>query len=190
MQWICGIAMYLVLSGILLELIADTKYYKFARWVAGVILLVQFLGPMTGTEDVRNRFTASFQAFDYAIGTDRVLEDIYQVDAQAEYSVLTEYKESIAGQINSLLQKNGLNLVQTEIEVAEDGTIKRLWVWADYLDGTEEKLNLIPTIVPVRIGEEVKTNTVSPLELYIRELLAEFYRLDESNIEVVIQEVE
>ena len=47
MQWICNIALFLVLSGIMLELIADTKYYKFARWVAGVILLLQFFKPLT-----------------------------------------------------------------------------------------------------------------------------------------------
>lgn len=190
MQWICSIAMYLVLSGIILELIADTKYYKFARWVAGVILLLQFLKPMTDTEEVWNRFTASFRSFDYAIGTDRVLEDIYKVDEQAEYSVLKEYKEGIAEQINRILQKNGLNLVQAEIDVAEDGTIENLWIWADYLDGSEERQKLIPTVVPVRIGEKVKKDAVSPFELYIRELLAEFYQVEENTIEVVIQEAE
>ena len=188
MQWICSIAMYLVLSGIMLELIADTKYYKFARWVAGVILLLQFLKPLTDTEEVWNRFTASFRTFDYAVGTERVLEEIYEVDAQAEYSVLQEYKADIEEQISRMMQKNGLKLVQTEIGIAEDGTIEQMWVWADYLDGTEEKQTLIPTVVPVRIGEEVRKNTVSPLELYIREMLAEFYRMEENNIEVVIQE--
>ena len=42
MQWIRDIALFLVFSGILLEMIADTKYYKFAKWVAGLILLLQF----------------------------------------------------------------------------------------------------------------------------------------------------
>ena len=187
MRWICSIAMFLVLSGIILELIADTKYYKFARWVTGVILLLQFIKPLADTENVRNRFMAAFGSFDYALGTDRVLEDIYMVDEQAEYSVLREYKEGIAEQINRMLQKNGLKLMQAEMSVGKDGSIEQLWVWADYLDGTEEGKSLIPTIVPVRIGEEVKKNTVSPLELYIRESLAEFYQLDENNIEVVIE---
>ena len=45
MEWIRNISLFLVLSGLLLELIADTKYYKFAQWVAGVILLLQFIQP-------------------------------------------------------------------------------------------------------------------------------------------------
>ena len=43
MEWVCNISLFLVFSGLLLELIADTKYYKFARWVASVILLLQFI---------------------------------------------------------------------------------------------------------------------------------------------------
>ena len=44
--------------------------------------------------------------------------------------------------------------------------------------------------MPVNISEVPKKNTVSPLELYIRETLAEFYQTEENKIEVVIQEAE
>lgn len=190
MQWLCNIALFLVLSGILLEMIADTKYYKFARWVAGVILLLQILKPMTGAEDIWSRFTAIFSSFDYALGTDKVLEEIYQVNGQTESSVLETYKETISDQIDRILRKNGLRLTAAELSVEEDGTLREMQVWAGYLDGKEETKIQIPTVVPVRIGEETKRKTVSPLELYIRETLAEFYQMDENKIEVVIQEAE
>jgi len=188
MQWICSIAMFLVLSGIVLELIADTKYYKFARWVTGVILLLQFLKPVAENDFTRNRFDTVFGSFDYALGADRVVEEIYETDRQAEQTVLSEYKADIAAQINRILQKNGLKLVQTELSVVNDGTIEKMWVWAEYLDGTEGKEQPVPTIAPVRIGEERKVDAVSPLELYIRETLSEFYQIEENNIEVIIQE--
>lgn len=188
MQWICGIAMFLVVSGIILELIADTKYYKYARWVTGVILLMQFIKPLAENEFTRNRFYAIFESFDYALGTDKVLEEIYNADKQAENSVLSEYKAGIVRQMEQIFRKNGLKPVQTEISVAEDGTLEKLWVKATYLDGTEQKERLIPTVVPVRIGEGERKKTVSPFELYIRGVLAEYYQMEESNIEVVIQE--
>lgn len=190
MQWICNIALFLVLSGILLEMIADTKYYKFARWVAGVILLLQFFKPLTETGDIRSRFNAIFSSFDYALGTDRVLEEIYEVNGQTENSVLAAYKETIAEQIDRILQKNGLKLIQAELSVAEDGTVEKMQVWAMFQDGKEECGILIPTVAPVRLGETPKKETISPMELYIREILAEFYQLEENKIEVVIQEAE
>ncbi|MBP3611129.1 MAG: stage III sporulation protein AF [Lachnospiraceae bacterium] len=192
MQWICSIALFLVLSSILLEMIADTRYYKFARWVAGVILLLQFLKPFTDTERLWEKFKASFWSFDYALGADKVLEEIYRTEEVTESAVLLGYKENISRQIGQLLQENGLWLLAVELEVEDSGKLKSMDVTAQYLDGTERKEETIwvPTVVPVNVGETPKKHTVSPMELYIRETLAEFYQMDENKIEVVIQEAE
>jgi len=188
MQWITNIALFLVLSGLLLEMIADTKYYKFARFVAGVILLLQFICPITTHDDIGNRFSAVFQNFDFTLGSERILEEIYQVDGETENRVLSAYQQTLSEQIDHILQNNGLYLIHAETLVGKDGSINKLNVRASYLDGSGGKKILIPTVIPVRIGEEKKTDTMSPVELYIREVLAEFYQLEENKIEVVIQE--
>ena len=190
MQWVCNIALFLVLSGILLELVADTKYYKFAKWVTGVILLLQLVKPLAETDGFWNRFVSVFQSFDYALGTDRVLEEIYQVNGQTENSVLKKYQENISLQINEILQQNALLLSEAEITVSENGKVEALYIHAKYQDQQEIREILIPTVVPVQIKQEKKQKTVSPMELYIRETLAEFYQIDENKIEVVIQEAE
>lgn len=188
MQWISNMALFLVVSGLLLEVIADTKYYKFARFVAGIILLLQFISPITEREDIGRRFTAVFQNFDFALGSERVLEEIYQAGGETENKVFNAYKETISEQVDYILQKNGLYLIHAEVSVERSGSIKNMMVRAAYLDGSGKTDIVIPTVAPVRIGEEAKPETVSPLELYIREALAEFYQLEENKIEVVIQE--
>ena len=188
MQWIRDIALFLVFSGILLEMIADTKYYKFAKWVAGMILLLQFVKPFSDTENFGNRLFSGFMSFDYALGTDRVLEEIYAIDERTENSVLTSYKQKVSEQIDGLLRKNGLRLSGVEIMVAEDGTLQKLYVLAVYEDKPEQSDIFIPTVAPVLIGESSKKNIVSPMELYIRELLASVYGMEENNVEVIIQE--
>ena len=190
MQWICNLALFMVLSGILLEVIADTKYHKFARWVTGVILLLQFIKPLAETGDMKNRFMASIGAFDYAIGTEKILEEIYQVSGQTENTVLKNYKAAITDQIGKILENNGLALETAELSVAEDGTLEELFVWARYQDGRRNTAILIPTVVPVNIRETKEKETVSPMELYIRGILAEFYQIEENKIEVVIREAE
>ena len=191
MQWLCSIALFLVLSGIVLELIADTKYYKFARWVAGVIFLLQVLHPLTENDGIWKRFTAVFHSFDYALGTERVLEEIYQVNGQTQETVLETYKEKVAMQIGEMIEKNGLTLQGMEMEVEENGKIYELQILATYQDKKEQEGFIrIPTVAPVKLSEETKKETVSPMELYIRETLAEFYQTDENKIVVVIQEAE
>ena len=48
----------------------------------------------------------------------------------------------------------------------------------------------IVEIKRVQLKETVKKEVVSPIELYIRDCLSEFYQMDKNKIEVVIQEVE
>ena len=191
MEWICSIALFLVFSELLLELIADTKYYKFARWVASVILLLQFIQPFTDIESIWSKFTTSFQAFDYAMKTDNVVEQLYQVGEQTETKVLQSYKMAISEQIEQLLQKHGLQLKQIEVEVGKTGEI----VWLNVRAMYEEKEEVIQEIKiieseRIKLEETVKKEVVSPMELYIRDYLSEFYQIDKNKIEVVIQEVE
>lgn len=191
MEWICNISLFLVFSGLLLELIADTKYYKFARWVAGVILLLQFIQPFTEVETIWNKFIVSFQTFEYAMGTDKVVEQLYQMGEQTETSVLQNYKIAISEQIAQLLQKNGLKLKHTELEIKPTGEMEWLKVSAVYQDKEEmvQEIKIIE-IKPVELEEVVKREVLSPMELYIRDCLAEFYQMDKNKIEVVIQEAE
>lgn len=189
MKWICNMALFLMLSGILLELISDTRYYKFARWVTGVIFLTQMLRPFAETGEIRERFASVFSSFHYAVSSDRVVEEIYQVNGQTSGRVLNTYKEALTAQMAEILCKNGLTLAAAEIEVEDNGKISHLNVLAFYQDKRqEETVILVPTVAPVALSETEKKKTVSPMELYIREILAEFYQVEENKIIVVIQE--
>jgi len=188
MHWIRDIALFIVFSGILLEMISDTKYYKFAKWVAGMILLLQFLKPLVNSESFGNRLFSGFMSFDYALGTDRVLEEIYKTDEHTENSVLASYKKKVEEQIAHVLKSNGLRLSGTKISVAEDGNLQELFVLAVYEDNPEEQVILIPTVSPVRLNELPKQDAVSPMELYIREMLASVYGMEKEKVEVMIEE--
>lgn len=191
MEWICSIALFLVLSGILLELTADTRYYKFARWVSGVIVILQVIRPLTETGEIKQKLISTVYSFHYAVSSDRVLEEIYQVNGQTSGRVLQTYKETVAAQMAELLENNGLLLTGSEIEVEDNGKISSIQILACYQDKKQEEMGIhVPTVVPVTLTEAVKKKTVSPMELYIREMLAEFYQLEENKIVVVIQEAE
>ena len=172
MEWVCNIALFLVFSGLLLELIADTKYYKFAQWVASTILLLQFIQPFTDIESIWNKFTTSFQTFDYAMKTDKVVEQLYQVGEQTETKVLQSYKMAISEQVEQLLQKHGLQLKQIELEVKSTGELVWLKVRAIYQEKEEvvEEIKIIE-IEPIKLEETVKKEVVSPMELYIIDCL-------------------
>jgi len=191
MRWITGVAMFLLLSELLLELIADTKYARFARWVSGVIVLFLFVFPLLEGGQLTEQFKHSVQSFRFSIGTERIPQELYLTENSMENSVYLSYRSAIEEQIADLLAENQLLVEKTEIRIMENGELEALFVEARFLDGTNQNNTIvIPTIVPVEVGGQRNQNMVSPMELYIQNLLAEFYRLDGNKIEVVINEAE
>ena len=188
MQWVIEIALFLLLSELLLELISDTKYVQYARWVSGVILLLLFVRPFVGETSVSERMEHLIRTFYFRIGTERVPEELYLTEQTMENKVIKQYKQSMEEQITRLLDKSSLRLCETQIQLEEDGEPAFLFVRACYMDGTSNGAEIaVPTIAPVEVGGRTEKNTISPMELYVRELLAEFYQMDVNKIEVVIE---
>lgn len=193
MEWICSITLYAVFSGLLLELIADTKYYRYAKWVVGIFLLMQFVQPLLTWNGPGAGLLAKITSLEYALGGERILDELYETEQRRTQSVLTDYKTAVTGQIAQLLKQNGLALHLAEMEVKDTGELLALQVEAGYMDGTQETGEIrIPTVAPVRITnrQEDSMEVISPMELYIREQLAELYQMDENKIIVVIREAE
>ena len=191
MKWVVSIAAFLLLSELFLELVSETKYARFARWVSGVIFLLLFLEPFTEKDAMFARLQSSIQSFWFAMGTERVPEELYRTEEYMENSVLLSYKESVSEQIAKILEQNELSLQKTEMEVQDTGELAWLFVKARYRDGAEKEPKIvIPTIPLVEAGAQNVQNIVSPMELYIRERLAEFYQMDVNKIEVVIEEAD
>ena len=190
--WLKDIAMFLVISGLILEVIAETKYERFVRWVVGIILILQLVRPMAETKEIWGRFAAYLQSFDYAVGSEKVLEEIYSVSDEAQQTVLKSYKESVYAQINQLLSRYKVKLLSAQIEVAEDGELLYLKVYAGYDTGKNEEMSgeiKIPMVAPVIVErEEEEEKIATPMELHIRSVLAEFYQIDENRIEVELKE--
>ena len=98
-----------------------------------------------------------------------------------------------ASGLSTSLQETVLNHFN-EIDKNKDGkvtkTIKKNYEYSGMTMRGTHRANIALDIVPAdeELDEEPKKTTVSPLELYIRELLAECYQIEENKIEVVIQE--
>jgi len=193
LEWVREIAIFLVISGLILEMMEETKYYKFARWVVGTILILQLLRPLTEAQNLWERFQATLLSFDYALGSEKVLEEIYSAPEGAAKSVLSSYKASVSEQVEKILNRHGISLLSAEMEIAEDGEMLDLYVLGEYrTEPKEEGVIAIPTVIPigkVEISEkEKKDDIASPMEVYLGEVLAEFYRIGERQVKVVIQE--
>lgn len=190
MEWLKEIAVFMVVAGLLLEMIAETKYYRFAKWVSGIVLMVLFIKPFVKSEDIREKFFLFVKSFDYGMDSGKILDRIYEVEETEGERIVEVYKKTMEEQIDRILIQYGVKLISLEPEIAQNGTILGLAVYGEYI--TEEVQGTQIVIEKIKqIGEtkESKQETRSPLELAIRDYLASFYCLDVNNVEVEIREV-
>ena len=195
MEYIKQIAFFMVFSGIVLELTTDTKYHKFSEWVIGILLILKLVRPWIEEKPVWEQFLYRFASFEYALGADEITEQLFSAEESVERSVRSAYEETLTAQIEHLLNNSKLTLVSASYELEQSaGELKKISITAAYRTSEEENDTERIQIRPVEqvvIGEqkEQQPEVVTPMELYIKNLLADFYQLPADNIYVNIQEV-
>lgn len=195
MEYVKGIAFFMVFAGIILELISGTKYQKFGEWVVGILLILQIIKPFINEEQIWEQFVYRFTSFEYVMQEENISDRIILGEQQMSDSVRNSYEDTLREQIANLLQKNSLTLQKAVFEISEtSGELQKISVWAGYQTTEEmepERIE-ISDIPPIVIGddiEEIETpDVITPLEIYIKNLLSDFYNLTADNINISIQE--
>lgn len=197
MDIIRQLAFFMIFSGIMLELVAGTKYQKFVEWVVGLLLILQIAAPLAKGGGLWEKFLYRLRSFEYSIQQDAAFDRIVAGEEQAEASVQEAYERVLEEQLRQLLQKEQLVVEQVKFYFEESGVgLRGLMVLA----ATEQKeteeagrqgLVTIRRIGPVSL-EQVPSKTeqklLTPKEIHLTKLLSDFYQLSEEHIYVSIQE--
>lgn len=197
MEYIKQIAFFMVFTGIVLELTADTKYHKFSEWVVGILLILQIVKPWLTKDVVWEQFTYRLASFDYVLGGNETPGSLFAAEEDVERLVRLEYEKTLTAQIGKLLEANKLTLLSASYEMEEaTGELQNITVTAEYQTSPEDsrtqiKVEQMEQVTPVTVGEEAAEEVpevVTPMEVYVKQLLADFYGIPAEYISVKIQE--
>ena len=182
------ILFFLLFMNLCMQLPGAAEYKRYVRFVFGMVLIILCLTPIVrvfGEEDriayyLRKNLLQS--ELSYSDG------DLFLAEGDRKNAIMEAYKEELCRQLVNLLQEETLHLLQADFVLSEDeteyGKIEAIFVVAQYNSGG----NRI-AIEPVQIGESSqKADFLSPMEIYIKNKLAVFYNVEESNINVIVRE--
>lgn len=208
-SWMKNIIIFLILVTVIFNLLGKSNYKKYVGLVTGLILVLLVITPIItlfGKEDILN---FSLNSHGTLVQAEDISDELFRMEKLSEDSMFSEYKEVIRGQTIKLLSEKGLVLRSMKIEINTDkdslnfGEILGMEIEASYLKTSEitkegEKTG-VDKIDPVTIGQiKVDSNegekqekqqiSLSPMEINIKNVLADFYNVDSSNINISIQE--
>ncbi len=208
-SWMKNIIIFLILVTVIFNLLGKSNYKKYAGLVTGLILVLLVVTPIItlfGKEDILN---FSLNSHGTLVQAEDISEELFRMEKLSEDSIFAEYREVLRGQTVKLLEEKGLILRSMQIDINKDkdsinfGKILAMDIKASYLRTNEVvregevsgKLQVEPvTIGQIKVDskeEESKGSqpiSLSPMEINIKNVLADFYNVDSSNINISIQE--
>ena len=199
-NWIRNVVIYMILNAIVMNLLGDKSYKKYVSIVSGMILVLIIISPLMNYMDLEDTLDYYLQANDFAVETSEFKNDLNRMEEAQSDAIFAEYKEKIRLQVDGILQEDKLKLVSFDLTIDKDnksstfGEILYMDIGAE-MENSEVKEDDPPLsidkidIVSIRINEQEEKDTTdppSPMEINIKNKLADFYNIEQVNINISI----
>lgn len=200
-EWMKDIIIFMIFVTVIMNLLGKSSFKKYIGIITGLLLVLYVIKPIIALAGNADFFNFAFSSYNYKIESEDMADKIIDMEKSSNEAIASEYKKMLMEQTNKLLKNKGLYVTSMNIEIDDDinsefyGTITQMNVEASYYKREDEEVTINPiTIDRIKIGEEKEKNEekevkiYSPMEINIKNVLADFYNIDSSNINISIRE--
>ncbi len=197
-NWIRNVVIYMILNAIIMNLLGNKSYKKYVSIVSGMILVLIIISPLMNYMDLEDTLDYYLQANDFSVETSEFKNDLNRMEEAQSDAIFAEYEEKIRLQVEGMLQEEKLKLVSFDLTIDKNtkhstfGEILQMDISAEMEKSEEEDDHLFVDkidIVSIRINEWEEKNAAdppSPMEINIKNKLADFYNIEQVNINISI----
>ncbi len=199
--WIRNIVVYMIMNTIVMNLLGNKSYKKYISIVSGMILVLIVITPILRLVKLDQSLDYFFDSKNFVVDTSEFQSELKGVEKEQQEAVFTEFENEIKEQVKGLLQKKNISLESMDVIFNTDsksegfGSIEAMKINAVAKEKQESsdknRLNIDEIkIAQIAIGEEDKTSekkVPSPMEITIKKELADFYNIEQGNINISIQ---
>jgi stage III sporulation protein AF len=189
------------MNTIVMNLLGNKSYKKYISIVSGMILVLIVITPILKLVKLDQSLDYFFNSNNFVVDTSEFRSELEGVEKEQQEAVFAEFETEIKEQIKELLQKKNVSVDSVDIRFNTDsesemfGSVEAMKIHAvvdesqDSSDENELKIDDI-RIAQITIGEEEEApekHVPSPLEITIKKELADFYNIEQGNINISIQ---
>ena len=200
-SWIRNIVVYMIMNTIVMNLLGNKSYKKYISIVSGMILVLIVITPILKLVKLDQSLDYFFNSKNFVVDTSEFQNELEGVEKDQQEAVFAEFENEIKEQVKEMLQKENVSvdsidiIFNTDSESEMFGSIEAMKIHAvvdesqDSSDKNELNIDEIK-IAQVTIGDEEKPSekqVPSPMEITIKKELADFYNIEQGNINISIQ---
>ncbi len=199
--WIRNIVVYMIMNTIVMNLLGNKSYKKYISIVSGMILVLIVITPILKLVKLDQSLDYFFNSNNFVVDTSEFQSELEGVEKEQQEAVFAEFENEIKEQVKEMLQKKNVFVDSIDIIFNTDsnsemfGSIEAMKIHAvvDESGESSEKnrLNIDEIkIAQITIGDEeekLEKQVPSPMEITIKKELADFYNIEQGNINISIQ---
>lgn len=198
--WIKNIVIYMLLNTIIMNLLGNKSYKKYAGIISGMILVLIVISPLMKLMRLDDNLDYYLRFNEFNIDTIEFQNSLSVVEESQKEAVFGKYEDKIIERTRQLLMEEGIYPESIRVEIDDDinsasfGKITGFIIVARQAEEADKKKDTRIKIDEIEVSRvtvgkrtEGEKRVPSPLEVAMKNKLSDFYKIEQGNINISIQ---
>lgn len=193
--WVKDIIFYLILMTMLMNLLPDNKYRKYVRLFAGMLLIIIVVSPISKLFSWNTILEINFLEKIYQQEVSSLTVELNKTENSQQQEFLQNYEGTLRSRIIQLAAEQNLSVLNMKIELEENQEDERylypksieMLVSGDNQESIVENINVSKVDISMK-NEEETGGVLETKKENLKNVIADFYQMDCTNINIVVQE--
>lgn len=118
--WVKSIIYYMIFMSAANNLLADSKYEKYIRFFAGMVLILLVISPFTGGLRLDEQISAMFQSITFQNDAQDLKADLWGMEDKRLEQIMSSYEEAVKSDLVAMAEAEGLSCAQAQVIIDGD----------------------------------------------------------------------
>ena len=119
-EWVRNITYYMIFITVAGNLLANSKYEKYLRFFAGMVLILLVLKPLTGGLRLDERIAYLFESITFQKEADDFKEKLWGMEDERLEQVMSAYEDAVALDLRGMAEDSGFSVKDVRAAIESD----------------------------------------------------------------------
>lgn len=119
-EWVRNITYYMIFITVAGNLLADSKYEKYLRFFAGMVLILLVLKPLTGNLRLDERIAYLFESITFQKESGDFRDKLWGMEDQRLNQVMNTYESAVSVDLRGMAETAGYSCRQVRVRIGTD----------------------------------------------------------------------
>lgn len=175
--WVKNLVCFYLLLTVVLHLLPQKSYRKYVRFFAGMLLTILVVSPVLSLMGNEEALKSKISQAEFFQDMDNIKLDTEHLEAVQKEAYLREYEHALEMDVGRMAKQRQLEAQAVEVRLSEEYELESIEMTVSFVGDDS---------IFVQKASYADDSTEYPQVYELRQDLMEYYRLEESRINIVI----